>query len=79
MPKKLQKRSTFLPSLSIKTIDMIDPEVREQISAFKKRISLETWAEIQNGEPVPDKLATPMQTFARLDGTPALLKTVEEK
>jgi len=26
MPKKLQKSRTFLPSLSIKPIEMIDPE-----------------------------------------------------
>lgn len=80
MPIKLQRRRSFLPTLSINTIAITDPDNRTMLQSkihiiekTKKQKKQEKRATL------PKRFETPTNMLPRSDGTPALLKTVEEK
>lgn len=83
MPRKLPERSTFLPSLSIRSIATIEPgskhiKTKSINHQYNRTVEQQKKREDAPMSP-PDKFAIPMHMFARLGGTPTLLNTVDEK
>lgn len=83
MPKKLPRRSTFLPSLSIRIIEITEPEVAYTTKLRQiynnLQINLEKNTKELSQRQLPNKLHIPTHVFPIFDDTPKLSKVAEEK